>query len=96
MKYFSQDAVIKLAPRAGITLDESLSPAEKLKAVQTLMEEGSGAAARVYESIGVYLGHTLALYYRSVRLQARSPAWPGHERERRGPDPLRCPKGPGG
>ena len=50
-------------PRVGITLDESLSPAEKLKAVQTLMEEGSGAAARVYESIGIYLGHTLALYY---------------------------------
>ena len=32
VKYFSQDAVIKLAPAAGITLDENLSPAEKLKA----------------------------------------------------------------
>jgi len=63
VKYFSQDGVIKLAPRAGIELDESASPAEKLKAVQKLMEEGSGAAAKVYESIGVYLGHTLAYYY---------------------------------
>ncbi len=63
VKYFSQDGVIKLAPRAGIELEESLSPAEKLKVVQKLMEEGSEAAAKVYESIGVYLGHTLAYYY---------------------------------
>ena len=63
VKYFSQDGVIKLAPRAGIELDEALSPAEKLKVVQKLMEEGSEAAAKVYESIGTYLGHTLAYYY---------------------------------
>ena len=63
VKYFSQDGVIKLAPRAGIELDESLSPAEKLKVVQKLMAEGDERAARVYESIGVYLGHTLAYYY---------------------------------
>lgn len=63
VKYFSQDGVIKLAPRAGIKLDESLSPAEKLKVVQKLMEEGSEAAAQVYESIGTYLGHTLAYYH---------------------------------
>ena len=63
VKYFSQDAVIKLAPRAGIALDESLSPAEKLKVVQKRMEEGDEAAAAVYRSIGVYLGHTLAFYH---------------------------------
>ena len=63
VKYFSQDGVIKLAPRAGIELDEALSPAEKLKAVQELMEHGDERAEKVYESIGVYLGHTLAYYY---------------------------------
>ena len=63
VKYFCQDGVIKLAPRAGIELDASLSPAEKLKMVQKLMEEGDRRAAQVYESIGVYLGHTLAYYY---------------------------------
>lgn len=63
VKYFSQDAVIKLAPRAGIELDEQLSPAEKLKVVQKRMESDDPAAARVYDSIGVYLGHTLAYYY---------------------------------
>ena len=63
VKYFSQDSVIKLAPRAGIELEESLSPAEKLKVVQKLMAEDDPRAAKVYESIGVYLGHTLAYYY---------------------------------
>ncbi len=63
VKYFSQDGVIKLAPRAGIALDPSLSPAEKLKVVQKLMEENSPAAAQVYASIGTYLGHTLAYYH---------------------------------
>ena len=63
VKYFSQDGVIKLAPRAGIELDENASPAEKLKAVQKLMAEDDPRAAQVYESIGVYLGHTLAFYY---------------------------------
>ena len=63
VKYFSQDAVINLAPRAGIALDESLPPAEKLKVVQRLMAEDSAAAADVYSTIGTYLGHTLAYYY---------------------------------
>ncbi len=63
VKYFSQDAVIKLAPAAGITLDESLSPAEKLKAVQKLMEVEGSPAEAIYRSIGVYLGHSLALYH---------------------------------
>ncbi len=63
VKYFSQDAVIKLAPAAGIQLDEALSPAEKLKVAQGLMEEGDPRAASIYQSIGVYLAHALALYY---------------------------------
>ena len=63
VKYFSQDGVIKLAPRAGIELAEDLSPAEKLKAVQARMEQDDPAAAAVYRSIGVYLAHTLAYYH---------------------------------
>ena len=55
--------LIKLAPRAGIELDESLSPAEKLKVVQGLMAQDDPRAAAVYQSIGVYLGHSLALYH---------------------------------
>ncbi len=61
-KYFSQDAVIKLAPRAGIALDENLTPAEKLKVVQGLANEGHAGALQVFEDIGTYLAHTLVLY----------------------------------
>ena len=62
VKYFSQDAVIKLAPAAGIELDESLSPAEKLKVVQGLMAEGDERAAKIYDTIGAYFGYTIAYY----------------------------------
>ena len=63
-QYFSQDAVIKLAPRAGIELDSALAPAEKLKVVQNLMEKGDSRARRIFASIGAYLAHTLKLYCR--------------------------------
>ncbi len=62
VKYFSQDGVIKLAPLAGIEIDESLSPAEKLKVVQKLMAEGDERAKKIYENIGVYFGYGIALY----------------------------------
>ena len=61
-KYFSQDAVAKLAPAAGISLSESLTPAEKLKEVQALAEADEGEARDIFVSIGAYLAHTLALY----------------------------------
>ena len=61
-KYFSQDAVIKLAPRAGIELDAALTPAEKLKVVQNLAQEGHEGALDVFTDIGCYLAHTLSLY----------------------------------
>ncbi len=61
-KYFSQDAVIKLAPKAGIELDPELTPAEKLKVVQGLANEGYEGALDIFRSIGVYLAHTLVLY----------------------------------
>ncbi len=62
VKYFSQDSVIKLAPAAGIELDESASPAEKLKVVQKLMAEGDERAAKIYETIGAYFGYAVAYY----------------------------------
>ena len=62
VKYFSQDGVIKLAPYAGIELDENLSPAEKLKVVQNLMKDGDERAKAIYETIGAYFGYSLAYY----------------------------------
>ncbi len=60
--YLSQDAVIRLAPRAGIELDPALTPAEKLKVVQKLANAGDENALSVFASIGAYLGHSIATY----------------------------------
>lgn len=68
VQYFSQDAVIKLAPAAGIELEQSLTPAEKLAFVQSLMINGDNRAAQIYETIGVYLAHGLAYYSRFYKL----------------------------
>jgi predicted NBD/HSP70 family sugar kinase len=62
VKYFSQDAVVKLAPAAGIVFDGEKAPSEKLKAVQQLLAEGHEGAADIFRTIGCYLGHTIALY----------------------------------
>lgn len=62
VKYFSQDAVIKLAPNADIHLEEKLSPAEKLKVVQELVERNDEAAIKIYKTIGCYLAYGIALY----------------------------------
>ena len=68
-KYFSQDAVIRLAPRAGIELPEGLSLAEKLREVQKLAEAGHEGARSVFVTIGCYLAHTLPLYARFYDLR---------------------------
>ena len=61
-KYFSQDAVIKLAPWAGIEIPQDLSLAHKLKFVQGLMEKDDERAIAVFETIGAYLAYTTVLY----------------------------------
>lgn len=60
--YFSQQAVNKLLPAADITVSPELGLPERLKHVQALMVNGAAAAESIYETIGVYLGHTLPLY----------------------------------
>ena len=62
VKYFSQDSVIKLAKPAGIELDEKLAPAEKLKVVQVLLEAGDKRAEDIFDTIGCYLGYSVAYY----------------------------------
>ncbi len=61
-KYFSQDAVIKLAPAAGIEIPGELPLAEKLKFVQKLMEADDPRAIAIFETIGAYLAYTAVLY----------------------------------
>ncbi len=61
-KYFSQDAVIKLAEYGGFKFEEGLTPAQKLKVIQALMEKDDALAKQIYEDIGVYLAHTIPFY----------------------------------
>ena len=61
-KYFSQDAVIKLAESGGYRFEEGLTPAQKLKVIQAKMEQGDRLARTIYEDIGVYLAYTIPYY----------------------------------
>lgn len=60
--YFSQQCVFRLAPRAGIAIPGELSAAQKLEFVQGKLEAGHEGAIKIWQSIGVYLGYTLAYY----------------------------------
>lgn len=62
VKYFSQDGVIKLAELAGYRFEAGLTPAQKLKVVQRMMEEGDPLAEKIYHDIGVYLGYAIPYY----------------------------------
>jgi predicted NBD/HSP70 family sugar kinase len=60
--YFSQQAVNKLLPAAGIALSAVMDLPTRLKAVQELMAKGDPRALKIYETIGVYFGYAIALY----------------------------------
>ena len=61
-QYFSQQAVGRLIPAAGIELPPggTLGLPEQLKFVQALRSQGDERAARIYQTIGVYLGYGVA------------------------------------
>jgi len=61
-QYFSQQAVFRLAPRAGIELPQGVTDAERLKHVQKHLEAGHEGARRIWQSIGVFLGYAVAHY----------------------------------
>jgi predicted NBD/HSP70 family sugar kinase len=60
--YFSQQAVFRLTPAAGISLPADVTDAEKLKVVQAHLEAGHPGARGIWESIGIFLGYGLAHY----------------------------------
>ena len=61
--YFSQQAVNRLLPAAEIDLPADMPLPDKLKEVQALADSGNPRAHAVFESIGVYLGYSLAHYH---------------------------------
>jgi predicted NBD/HSP70 family sugar kinase len=62
VQYFCQTGVIRLAERAGITLESDATPARKLAVVQDLMAAGDERVPPIYQTIGVWLGYALAHY----------------------------------
>jgi predicted NBD/HSP70 family sugar kinase len=58
--YFSQQAVGRLLPAAGIALPNQMPLAAKLVEVQKLMAAGDGRARKIYQTIGTYLGYGIA------------------------------------
>jgi len=60
--YFSQQAVNKLLPAAGISLPPKMNLPERLKEIQNLMAKGDARVAKIYETIGVYFGYAIAQY----------------------------------
>jgi predicted NBD/HSP70 family sugar kinase len=61
-RYFSQQCVFRLAPKVGIDIPDNTTDAQKLKFVQTRLEAGHEGARQIWESMGIYLGYTLAHY----------------------------------
>jgi predicted NBD/HSP70 family sugar kinase len=61
-QYFSQQAVARLAPVAGIQFPKDMPFPERLVSVQELMESGDTRARQIYETIGVYFGYNIAQY----------------------------------
>ncbi len=59
-QYFSQQAVARLAPSAGLQFPSTMPFAEQLVEVQKLMNRGDERARRIYETMGVYLGYAVA------------------------------------
>jgi predicted NBD/HSP70 family sugar kinase len=61
-QYFSQQAVFRLAPEAGIKLDPGLGAAQQLKVVQEMAGSGEERARQIFETIGCYVGYGIAHY----------------------------------
>jgi predicted NBD/HSP70 family sugar kinase len=59
-KYFSQQCVGRLVAPAGIDLPPGTPLPDVLKHVQTLMLAEDPRARRIYQTLGVYLGYTVA------------------------------------
>jgi predicted NBD/HSP70 family sugar kinase len=62
VQYFSQQAVNRLLPAAGIEVPAGMPVAERLVEVQKLMAQGDPRARTIYETIGTCYGYAIAHY----------------------------------
>jgi len=61
VSYFSQEAAIRLAKRAGLELPEG-APGSKLSWLQKLLADGDARAGQIFDTLGIYLGYGLLHY----------------------------------
>jgi predicted NBD/HSP70 family sugar kinase len=62
VQYFSQQAVFRLAGKAGIELGDEMAAVDKLKTVQDLLPSGDERARLIFDTIGCYLGYGIGHY----------------------------------
>jgi len=68
-QYFSQQAVARLAPAAGLDFLPGMPLADRLIRVQELMAQGDARAMKIYQTIGGYLGYGIAHYAEFYRIK---------------------------
>ncbi len=68
-QYYSQQAVARLMPAAGIDAPADMPFPERLKIVQDLMAGGDRRAVQIYQTLGVYLGYGVAHFARFYDLR---------------------------
>ena len=62
VQFFSQQGVARLAGLAGIDFEEREPFPERLKEVQGLMKKGDPRAIKIYQTIGINFGYTIAQF----------------------------------
>jgi predicted NBD/HSP70 family sugar kinase len=82
--FFSQQAVNKLAPAAGIAFPPETDLPTRLKIVQDRLAQGDKAAEQIFATIGVYLGYAIPLYlqfydFENMLILGRVTSGPGGE-----------------
>jgi predicted NBD/HSP70 family sugar kinase len=85
VQYFSQQAVARLAGKAGFDFPAGMPAPEQLVAVQQAMLTGDPRAVQVYESVGSCLGYSIGHYadfyhLKHVLVMGRVTSGPGGER----------------
>ena len=85
VQYFSQQAVSRLADRAGFQLPADMAAPERLIVVQEAMASGDPRAEQLYDTIGSYLGYSIGHYadfyhLRHVLVMGRVTSGTGGER----------------
>ena len=69
VQYFSQQGAARLAAKAGIELPADMPLAKRLIEIQELLKAGDKRAIKVFETIGVCFGYSVAWYARFYEIE---------------------------